>query len=401
MRRRTTPAALLSLALTSPLTVPAAVAAAPSPVRTAVVATGLDNPRQLGWDHSGSALVVAEAGRGGDTCFGEGEEQVCVGLTGGISRIPDPAKARNVRPQRIATGLTSIAGPSGSFAVGADGVAATQVPGGYAVVQTTAPPPGALPPGFVPPPGSLEQLGRLLFTGRGHIHLSTDLGAAEVAKNPDGAQIESNPYAVLVVPSAGRSPGYALVADAAANAVWRISFAPGVADPVSVFAAYPTEAGDEETPEFVPTSLARDHAGNVYVGGLGSEQPGAAEVVKYSPDGRELRRWGGFTGITGVAVDRAGALYVSQLFGSAPGPDGPPQGPGDDVPGPGPGAPGDVVRVTDAGRTTVPVPFPAGLAVDRAGRVYVSAFSVSDADGTPAGAQGPGMPGGQIWRLSF
>ena len=47
-----------------------------------------------------------------------------------------------------------------------------------------------------------------------------------------------------------------------------------------------------------------------------------------------------------------------------------------------PGAtPGDVVRIKGGVRSTYYVPFPAGLAVDDDDNVFVSAFSVFDADG--------------------
>jgi hypothetical protein len=87
--------------------------------------------------------------------------------------------------------------------------------------------------------------------------------------------------------------GYALVADATANTVWKIAPNDEATDPeeyleVSVFVTYPTveEAeGEQGPPEFVPTSLATDDAGHVFVGGLGSEVPGAASIVEYEADG--------------------------------------------------------------------------------------------------------------------
>ncbi|GAA4971340.1 ScyD/ScyE family protein [Kineococcus glutinatus] len=401
MRRRTTTAATL-LALTC--LAPAAPATAttgehdPAPV---VVATGLDNPRQLGWDRDGASLLVAEAGSGGDTCAGEGPQRQCAGLTGAVGLVHDPGARTGGAPHRVVTGLASIAAPDGSFAVGSDGAAATELPGIYAAAMTYVPPEAF--PGVDLPGGFARQLGSVVLGGHGYSYPVVDLAAAEARLNPDGAQVESNPYGILVVPRTATTPTHALVADAAANTVWRVGIGGDLRPRVSVFATYPTPPDDDTTPEFVPTSLARDADGNVYVGGLGSEQPGAAQVVKYSAGGRELHRWTGFTGVTGVAVAGDGTLYVSQLFGAgAPGggEDGEPVAPNDDVPGPGPGAPGDVVRVAPSGeRTSVPVPFPAGLAVDEEGAVYVSAWSVSDADGAPAGPAGPATPGGQIWRL--
>jgi hypothetical protein len=233
------------------------------------------------------------------------------------------------------------------------------------------------------------------------------LADAETELNPDGAQDESNPYAVLFVDptpdgTAGED-GYALIADAAANTVWKVEpdFAAVPEDCVddtcippytlSVFVTFPTPAGDDVTPEYVPTSLATDDDGNVYVGGLGSEVSGAAEVRKYSPEGEELQAWNGFTAITGLAVDGAGEhLYVSQLFGSNP------------AAAP-TGLPGNVVEVDVAAGTyrSLDVPFPGGVAVSGDDEVYVSAYSVAPAEGIAETPMSPATPGGEVWRIDF
>ena len=57
------------------------------------------------------------------------------------------------------------------------------------------------------------------------------------------------------------------------------------------------------------------------------------------------------------------------------------------------------MRIAGGERTTYDVPFPAGLAVNDEDNVYVSAFSVFDADG-PEGAPSDG-PHGQVWRIHF
>jgi hypothetical protein len=375
-----------------------------------VVATGLDNPRQLSWG-SDATLLVAEAGSGGDTCLTlplppdapleEQAETLCGGLTGGITAIGSDGAA-----SRVVDGLFSIAGPDGSFAVGSNGVDATDVAGEYLVAETDA----LLPPEVAGAPGA-EQLGHLVVAvaegGEQFLVPYADIAAEEEALNPDGAQVESNPYAVLFVDPTPDgtlgADGYALVADAAANTVWKIEpdFAAVPADclgdaclppyEITVFATFPTPADDDVTPEYVPTSLATDGEGNVYVGGLGSEVTGAAEVRQFTADGEEIAAWGGFTGITGLAVDEAGEhLYVSQLFGSIP-----------DFAATAP--PGNVVDVDVAAGTyrSVDVPFPGGVAVGEDGAVYVAAFSVAPATGTPDTPAGPGFPGGQVWEISF
>jgi hypothetical protein len=357
-----------------------------------VVVEGLNNPRGLGWDGD-DTLLIAEAGRGGEDCTGV----PCVGTTGAIATAD--ADERDQEPERIATGFLSIAEtPIGAFAVGVNDVDATDTDGeliatGY---DPEKPPTegGALLVTFVDPDGE-----RVNFA-------YADLYAAEKDQNPDGAQIDSNPYGILFVDEdPDSSPdGYALVADAGANTVWKVEpdfDAAGQGGPapytVEPFVTYPADP-DEEAPEieFVPTSLATDGDGDIYVGGLGSLVPGGGSVVEYTADGsKEIHRWDGFTAVHGIAVDRR-HLYVSQLFGEV----GFPQGPSDD------GVPGQVVRLSrhtdDGPRRAVDIPLPAGLAVDD-GDVYAAVNSLAPADGIPAGPENPvgEVGGGAVWEIDF
>lgn len=377
-----------------------------------VVADGLDNPRQLNWDQDGG-LVVAEAGRGGTECVGAR----CAGPTGAVTLIEDPHRdAPTV--SRVVEGLLSVAGPDGTFAEGPGGADATDVEGQYVVA------------GYDP-----ERIDLSVFTARGGSMLVAgteengeeyllpyaDLQAAEEELNPDGAQIDSNPYAVLYVDEDDEaSPdGYALVADAGANAVWKVepdfSTATEDAPPeyeITAWAAWPTTALPDGTDdpagpsEFVPTSLTADKHGNVYVGGLGSDRPGEASVVQFTPDGTEVQRWDGFTAVTGVAVNH-GHLYVSQLFGPTP-PLPPGETPAEEAPPAAGQAPGQVVVLhrhqEDAARYAIDVPLPAGLAADRHGNVYASVNSVATAEGLAEGPENPvgvAVDGGAVWELDF
>jgi hypothetical protein len=378
-----------------------------------VVVEGLDNPRQLTWGPDGT-LLVAEAGSGGDTCVtpeGPPEEAApfCAGLTGGVTAVADPS-ADDATGERVVDGLFSLAEENGAFAIGSNGADATDLPGEYIIAEGNVPffP---LPPELTGAPGG-ETLAHLVVAetdGGQFVIPYADLGAAEEEQNPDGAQVESNPYAVLFVDPTPDGPvaedGYALVADAAANTVWKIEpdFAAVPADCVddeclppygiTPFASYPTPADDDVTPEFVPTSLAADGEGNVYVGGLGSELGGAAEIRQYTAEGEEIGGWGGFTGITGLAVDAAGEhLYVSQIFGTNP-----------DAPPAEGTAPGNVVDVDLAAGTyrSADVPFPGGVAVDEQGNVFVAAYSVAPAEGVAETPESPAFPGGQVWRIEF
>ncbi|WP_222270226.1 ScyD/ScyE family protein [Modestobacter marinus] len=376
-----------------------------------VVATGLDNPRQLSWGDDG-VLLVAEAGSGGDTCVtppgAPPESGLCGGSTGGITAIEDPGGGGGTA-ERVVDGLFSLAGPDGSFAIGSNGADDTDLDGEYLVAEGNFPF-GPLAPELLAAAGADTLAHLVVVEPDGEQQLVVPyaaLAAAETELNPDGAQDESTAYAVLFVDPTPDGPagedGYALVADAAANTVWQVE--PDVAAvpencvgdacippyAITVFATFPTPAGDDVTPEYVPTSLATDDDGNVYVGGLGSEVAGAAEVRTYGPDGEELEAWSGFTAITGLAVDGAGEhLYVSQLFGSNP----------SAAPA---GVPGNVVNVDVAAGTyrSVDVPFPGGVAVSADAEVYVSAYSVAPAEGIAETPMSPATPGGEVWRIDF
>jgi hypothetical protein len=407
--------AAVALVVTTPI---AAEATGDSKPNHRVVAKRLNNPRQLNWSENGKKLIIAEAGRGGTDCTAEG----CEGLTGSISVVNRPWRKKTFS-RRVVTGFRSSASPDGSFAVGSDGAdqtndteADTYIVSGFTVNR---PPPqaGALIVGQV---SGDEQF----------IFPFADIAAAEAAQNPDGAQIDSNPYAILFIN--GPNPdGYALVADAAANTVWKIvpdlsyeppaslgCFTPAMEAPgfdftkcfkyvITPFVTYPTTAlpnGEDDPngpPEFVPTALSLDGNGHLFVGGLGSEVPGAAQVVKYDLAGNEIRRWTGFTGVTGVTVDDE-FLYVSQLFGStAPLPEG--ASPAAEAP-PMAGAPGEVVKtsrdVTNGPRWAIDVPLPAGLATDSKGHVFASVNSIAPAEGLTEGPFGP-VDGGAVWQLDF
>jgi hypothetical protein len=397
------------------------------PPGNVVVVQHLDNPRQLNWDASGETLIIAEAGRGGDECVSTpdappGEPTVgCVGSTGAISTVAQPWGVTGSEPNRVVEGFLSFAGPDGSFATGSNGADALEAahPNEFIVA-------GSDPDAFAAE--GPEAAGALLFGAEGEDDESSfvislvDLYEAESQLNPDGAQIESNPYAVLFIdptPELADNDGYALVADAAANTVWRITpdysyvgppqcqldeppadfdFRDCLKFDVSVFSVYPTTPEDspDQPPEFVPTSLATDEWGNVFVGGLGSLSPGDGAIVKYTPDGKEITRWTGLTAVTGVAVT-GNYVYASQLFGT-------PLPPNLFDPSP-EGTPGSVVRLDrwnpNGAHVELDVPFPAGLAADRNGNVYASVNSVAPAEGVAASPLNPPLDGGAVWKLDF
>ena len=353
-----------------------------------VIATGLNNPRQLSLPVD-QALLIAEAGKGGTTCQGSGQNQMCVGSTGSVSVRFLPQRDAPRLQFRVVKDLLSAAGGDGSFAVGSDGV--SHRVGGPLFIQETYAPPDVVPAPFGAQAGQL-----LVARPWGSARPFANISAYEIAHDPDGQGVDSNPYAVLALRDR------VLVADAAANTVFSVNRD----GEVSVFHVFPnivnsvtTTAtagwpGYDPTPDFpganfVPTSLAADEHGDIYVGGLASELPGQAQVVRLDGDsGKVEKTWTGFTTIAGVAVGRDHSLYVSQLFA-------PQAAPID------PMVTGVLTKVSSEGtRTNKDVPFPAGVAVDSWNNVYVSAFSVAPDTGL-VGAP-PGVDtSGQIWRLRF
>jgi hypothetical protein len=355
-----------------------ATAATPSPAPdgVTVIARKLNNPRQISLLEDKQVLLVAEAGTGGKLCEGPTpEETMCLGATGSIRKVSTSGKWHS---KKIVTGLLSGAGPDGSFAVGSDGVSARHLDRIY--IQETFfgpdPQPGGLPN---------RQSGSLLRQSPGRrLFKVADITAYETANDPDKQGFDSNPYAVLSLYKR------TLVADAAGNSILSV-------DPkgnVSLFATLPNITGglcagvpnDAGTTgcDAVPTSLAEGPDGSIYVGGLGAETPGAGRVWKLDKKTGEIKRiYRDLFTVTGVAVGKDGSVYASELFGGDPAAE----------------VPGQVTKIAkDGTRKSLPIPFPAGLAVDHKNRVYVSAFST-------APAAGLGVPGidtsGQIWRFKL
>lgn len=330
-------------------------------VQHKVVLDGLDNPRQLTLTPS-KRLLVAQAGRGSPAqapqCEGEGEEQQCVGNSGKVTSI---GPRGHWHPM---SGLLSIAGADGSFAVGSDG-ASKRPRGRYFAIMTYAPP-DLLPTG-VPS----QQAGKLIAGGSGGTErIVADVSKYERNHDPDGEGVESNPYSVLALKP------FVLIADAAGDTIYKFRHGR-----LRIFHQM-KEYGKKV--DAVPTTLALDKGtGRVLVGELHSEIPGKARVWSLRRDGSVARTWKGFTTVTGVTRAKDGTLYVSELFGGDCGMNDP------DC------LPGRVVKVQPNGkRKTYDVPFPAGIVV-RNGKPFVSAFSIAPASGFAGNPEWSG----QIWRL--
>jgi outer membrane protein assembly factor BamB len=307
-------------------------------VRT--VATGLDGPRQLS-DYEDGTLVVAESDSGEVSSVDPETGEVTTLLSGLV----------NVQGVDYRDGLLFVA-------VGA------------------APPPSEGGPA-TPPPGPAAVL--IVAETDGDVVETYDLMQYELDNNPDGqvqfvdgAPVEalSNPFSVLA------QRHRILVADGGGNDVLAIDretgeistfFVPPNVEAEGCMNANPGTTGCDS----VPTEITEGPDGLIYLATLGSEVEGASRIYVLDQDGDEVRRIEGLTSSTGVAVDRSGAVYVSNLLEGAPAGEGPPPADFD------PATVGELIRIDeDDERTKLQVTMPVGLEI-RHGQLYSTAWSVA------------------------
>ncbi len=339
---------------------PAALVSADG-VSMEVVASGLNNPRGLafGWD---GGLYVAEAGVGGDgPCIPSPEGgDACYGPSGSITRIDLVGGTQN----RFATGLPSLA--DGGFSASGPTDISFYRSGAYVIVGLGADPAaradlGDAGEGF----GQLVQL-----TRKGKWMFTKDVAAYESAANPDGGEVDSNPYSL--VNFAGRT----FVADAGGNDLVMVP-GKGKFRTIAVFpdrlVEFPPGSGEMIPMQSVPTSVVRGPDGAFYVGELTGFpfQVGGANVYRVEPGNAPEVFAGGFTNIIDIAFGKNGELYVLEIVANG-------------LLAADPGDPssmtGALIKVDPDGTRTLVASdglvVPGGLEVGPDGAIYVSNYSI-------------------------
>jgi hypothetical protein len=343
-----------------------------------VIATGLNNPRGLGFGPAG-ALYVAEAGSGGSGPCQTGPEgdKACFGSSGAVTRI------KNGVQSRIITGLPSVADEGAGTA--AIGPARVDTVGGKLFVLVGNPGGGTDTREFFDSPAS--SLGKLLrynTTGHGIMRTVADMPPFEEAENPDGGagaqpgnEIDSNPYGLFARLKTQ------IVADAGGNDLLKVDRR----GHISVLATFPIQMVDAP-PDFglppgtqipvqsVPTSVTRGPDGAYYVGELTGFPfvPGLARVWRVLPGHAPEVFASGFTNIIDVKFDHQGRLHVLEIAKDGL------MSAGDELPV------GALIRVGADGSKqvlTTDLAAPGGLAFDSQDRAYVTNNSILPASGFP------------------
>lgn len=285
---------LAPVLLVATLLVPASAAAQGNGT---VFARGLNAPRGMAWDPVTNMLLVADAGTGGDIDVDTPIGPAKLGMTGRIVAFD-----RNGRLSVVVPGLPSVAARGGAEITGVHGLA---LEGRHLHYVTDGH--GPFEAGF----GGLYQYD--LDTKESTT--IANLAGFEAENNPDGYQVDSNPYSVAIGPDESF-----YVADAGANDIlWvdhdgniiALGVIPGVASPLPS----PERHGLTET-DPVPTGIAFGPEGNAYISTLTGFPFANGTATLYMvtwADGAVSELATGLTTLTGVAVGPDGYPYAIEL----------------------------------------------------------------------------------------
>ncbi|WP_225894056.1 ScyD/ScyE family protein [Atlanticothrix silvestris] len=281
-----------------------AIVKTPQISRIEVLASGLDSPRKLNFGPDG-ALYVAEAGRGGTGASIPSPTQpgasLFYGATGAITRI------QNGVVKRVVTGLPSLALPDGSDAAGVNDIEFDAYGNAYAIVGLASNP--ANRDNLLQVPDFSQLLAIDNFDGGASWTRLSDFGAYEQNNNPDGQNVDTNLYDLLI------ADNIAYVVDAGANA---LLFQRAFGGEPTLETVFPTRTttdpltGEAVVRQPVPTSVTVGPDNALYVGELTGFpfQAETAQVYRINAEGQPEVYAGGFTHIADLAFDKFGGLYV-------------------------------------------------------------------------------------------
>ena len=195
------------------------------------------------------------------------------------------------------------------------------------------------------------------MSASGQWKVEADLLAYEIAKNPAGGIVDSNPFGSLAVPAG------CVVTDAGSNTLLGVE-TNGKIETLAVFPSRPDASTDA-----VPTGVVIGPDGAYYVGQLTGVPfaAGAANVYRVVPGQAPTIYRAGFKTITDIAFGPDGSLYVLEVAS-----------------GPFLSMPGRLLRV-DANNNRVPVitglDRPTSVAIGPDGAIYVTNNSISAGGG--------------------
>jgi hypothetical protein len=223
-----------------------------------------------------------------------------------VTRIDDDGEQ-----ERVATDLPSVAGEGGRRAAG---------PHHISLLERHA----SLTIGLGADPAERENLGEAgpdfgqlaKMTASGRIRNIADIADFEAEANPDGGDLDSNPYGVLA------QPGKRIVVDAGGNSLLQVDDS-GTISTLAVFPDRMVDAppsldlppGTQVPMQAVPTSVDVGPDGAYYVGQLTGFPfvVGAANVFRVVPGQDPEGYLEGFTHIVDLEFDEEGNLYVLQI----------------------------------------------------------------------------------------
>jgi glucose/arabinose dehydrogenase len=202
----------------------------------------------------------------------------------------------------------------------------------------------------------------------GHARQLVDVAGYELSANPDGAQIDSNPFGLLAL------PGHRLITDAGGNSLLDVA-ANGSISTMATFPKIPGGPGGTMR-DVVPTDVVVGPDGAYYVSSLTGFPftAGTASVYRVVPGQAPTVYATGLTQVTDLAFGPDGSLYTLQHAAAVPG-----------VPFPF-AAPGAIWKVPPGGgaSSTLVVgglPRATGLIVGAGGTLYASVNGASSGNG--------------------